>query len=91
MKIMDWVPITYIYEYPGVPLKFSRLAGVTGQSTCQGFDGTVNTASLNLATVQGGHIVFANNFLWLISLEEAAPATIRSEYNYIYYLGVLLL
>ena len=33
--------------------------------------GTVNTASLNLATVQGGHIEFADDFLWLISLEEA--------------------
>ena len=32
--------------------------------------GTVNTTSLNLATVQGGHVVFANEFLCLISLEE---------------------
>ena len=31
--------------------------------------GTVNTASLNEATVQGGH-VFASEFLCLISLED---------------------
>ena len=33
--------------------------------------GTVNTASLNLTTVQGGHDVFESEFLYLISLEEA--------------------
>ena len=33
--------------------------------------GTVNTASLNLATVQGGPSDFADDFVWLISLEEA--------------------
>ena len=33
--------------------------------------GTVNTGSLNLATVQGGHIEFTDDFVWLISLEEA--------------------
>ena len=31
---------THIYEYPYVPLEFSRLAGITGHYTCQGFDGS---------------------------------------------------
>ena len=39
--------------------------------------GTVNTASLNLATVQGGPFGFVYNFVWLISLEEAPPSEIR--------------
>ena len=30
--------------------------------------GTVNTASLNSAAVQGGHVVFQSKFLYLISL-----------------------
>ena len=34
-KIKDQVPVTYIYESPGVPLEFSRLAVVTDQCTCQ--------------------------------------------------------
>ena len=33
--------------------------------------GTVNTASLNLATVQGGPSYFDYGFVWLNSLEEA--------------------
>ena len=34
--MMDQVPSTYIYECTGVLLKFSRLAGVSGQCICQG-------------------------------------------------------
>ena len=35
MKIIDLVPIAYIYKSPGVPLEFGRLAVVTDQCTCQ--------------------------------------------------------
>ena len=35
--------------------------------------GTVNTVSLNLATVQGGPIGFDYAFVWLDSLEEVPP------------------
>ena len=41
------MPSTYIYEYPSVPLKFSRWVGSHGTEHSQAWVGSVNTASLN--------------------------------------------
>ena len=71
MKMMDWVPSTHIYEYPYVPLKFSRLAGSQVIAHAKALVGTVNTASLNLPAAQGGPITFTYDFQHLTSLEEA--------------------
>ena len=56
-----------ILRYP------SNLVGWQGSQInahAKALAGTVNTASLNLATVQGGPIGFDYAFVWLISLEE---------------------
>ena len=55
----------------GCPLNLVGWQGSQVSAHAKALVGTVNTASLNFATVQGGHIGFADDFLWLISLEEA--------------------
>ena len=61
-----------VFAYNAMPHSVNR-----SYAHSKALAGPVNTASLNLATVQGGDIVFADDFLWLISLEEASPAEIR--------------
>ena len=51
----------------GCPLNFVGWQGSQVNAHAKALAGTVNTASLNLATVQEGSIEFA----YLISLEEA--------------------
>ena len=51
------MPSAHIYEYPSVPLKFSRLAGSQATEHAQALVETVNTASLNLTADQIGAIV----------------------------------
>ena len=55
----------------GCPLNLVGWQGFQVNAHAKALVGTVNTASLNLATVQGGPIGFAYDFVWLISLEEA--------------------
>ena len=55
----------------GCPLNLVDWQGSQVNAHAKALVGTVNTASLNQATVQGGPIGFAYGFLWLISLEEA--------------------
>ena len=71
MKMIDWIPNAYIYEYPGVPLNLVGWQGSQVNAHVKALVGTVNTSSLNLATDKGGSIGFAYDFVWLISLEEA--------------------
>ena len=52
------------------PLNLIGWQGSQVSAHAKALVGTVNTASLNLATVQGGSIEFASDCEWLISLEE---------------------
>ena len=54
-----------------MPLNLVGWQGSWVNAHAKALAGIVNTASLNLATVQGGPIGFAHDFLWLLSLEEA--------------------
>ena len=54
----------------GCPLNSVGWQGSQVNAHAKAFAGTVNTASLNLATVQGGSFGFAHDFVWLNSLEE---------------------
>ena len=53
------------------PLNLVGWQGSQVNAHAKALVGTVNTASLNLATVQGGPIGFDYTFVWLNSLEEA--------------------
>ena len=61
----------------GCPLNLVGWQESQVSAHAKAFAGTVNTASLNSAAVQGGHVVFQSEFLYLISLEQAPPAEIR--------------
>ena len=54
----------------GFPLNLVGWQGLQVNALVKVLAGTVNTASLNLTTVQGGHVVFQSEFLYLNSLEE---------------------
>ena len=54
----------------GCPLNLVSWQGSQVNAHAKAMAGTVNTTSLNLATVQGGPIGFAYDFVWLICLEE---------------------
>ena len=45
------------------PLNLGSWQGSQVSAHVKALAGTVNTASLNFATVQGGHIVFGDEFL----------------------------
>ena len=62
------MPSTHIYEYPSIPLKFSKLAGVTDHA--QAWVGAVNTASLNLTADQVGSIVFTFVHLMIFFIQS---------------------
>ena len=53
------------------PLNLVGSQGSQVNAPTKALVGTVKTASLNLATVQGGPIDFEYAFVWLNSLEEA--------------------
>ena len=59
------------------PLNLVGWQGSQVNAHAKALAGTVNTASLNLATVQGGPIDFDYVFVWLNSPEEALPSEIR--------------
>ena len=61
----------YIYELPGVPLKFSRLAGVTGQCTCQGIGGNCEHCQFESDNSTGRIYDSVYEFSQLNSLDEA--------------------
>ena len=71
MKMIDQVPNTYIYECPGVPLKFGRLAGVTGQCTCKGIGENCEHYQFESDNSTGRTYDFTYDFSQLNSLEEA--------------------
>ena len=56
----------------GCPLNLVGWQGSQVTGLVKALVETVNTASLNLTTVQGGHVVFQSDFLYLNSLEEAS-------------------
>ena len=61
----------------GCPLNLVGWQGWQVNAHAKALVGTVNIASLNLVTVRGGYIEFADDFVWLISLEEAHHLKIR--------------
>ena len=54
------------------PLNLIGWQGSQVNAHAKALAGTVNTASLNFATVQGGPIGFDYAFVWLNPLEEAS-------------------
>ena len=61
----------YIYECPGVPLKCSRLAGVTSQYTCQGIGRNCKPYQFESDNSTRRTYDFIYDFSQLNSLEEA--------------------
>ena len=61
----------YIYECPGVPLKFSRLAGVTGQCACQDIGRNCQHCQFKSDNSPGRIYDSIYEFSQLNSLEEA--------------------
>ena len=55
----------------GCPLNLVGWQGSQVNAHAKALAGTMDTASLNVATVQGGLSDFSYDFVWLISLEEA--------------------